>query len=109
MIRPYEQTDKPELIKILNLNVPKYFDPSEVKDFISYLDEYQGTYLTVIHNDEIIGGAGYVIQEKEKAGYIRWIFFHPKATGLGLGGEVMQRCISILKSDKQVSRVIAET
>jgi [ribosomal protein S18]-alanine N-acetyltransferase len=38
MIRPYKSTNKEELVKILQLNVPKYFDTAEEKDFVEYLD-----------------------------------------------------------------------
>jgi hypothetical protein len=38
MIREYADSDKPEVLNLLLSNMPKYFDPEEVKDFEEYLD-----------------------------------------------------------------------
>jgi hypothetical protein len=47
MIRPYQPSDKDELISIFHLNVPEYFDPKEKQEFIDYLEVSKDTYLTI--------------------------------------------------------------
>ena len=38
IIREYNSEDKPKLLEILKLNVPKYFAESEIVDLYNYLD-----------------------------------------------------------------------
>ena len=40
LIRPFNFTDKDQLIDIFRLNVPKYFAPEEVHDFEQYLNDH---------------------------------------------------------------------
>ena len=40
MIRAYFPRDKEKILAIFELNVPRYFDPSEVDDFDRYLDQH---------------------------------------------------------------------
>jgi N-acetylglutamate synthase-like GNAT family acetyltransferase len=89
MIRPYHPFDKPALVEILKLNVPKYFDPQEIAEFEEYLKEYANTYCTVEHENKIVGGTGYLLTDNNTIGHVRWIFFHPTSAGQGFGGEAI--------------------
>ncbi|WP_299218517.1 GNAT family N-acetyltransferase [uncultured Aquimarina sp.] len=109
MIRPYELHDKKELVEIFNLNTPIYFDPKEVNDFEEYLKQHSATYLVIEYENKIVGGAGYDFQEKDNAGRITWIFFHPNYTGLGLGKKMVERCLSILKLNLALEKVVVTT
>ena len=74
MIRPFRVTDKEHLLKIFNLNTPKYFDKKELRDFEEYLTQNPETYLTVERDNNIVGGTGYYINKNDKSGQITWIF-----------------------------------
>ena len=58
MIRPYHSDDKPQLLTLLNLNVPRYFECSEVADFSYYLDNHVETYFVIEEAKHIVGCAG---------------------------------------------------
>ena len=58
MIRAYSESDKPEVIKLLQLNTPEYFDPSEEIDFIDYLDNEIEDYFVVLRKSKIVGAGG---------------------------------------------------
>lgn len=109
VIRPYQPSDKKHLVKIFNLNTPKYFDKGEVIDFEKYLKQRADTYLVTELNNEIVGGAGYYINNQERSGHITWIFFNPKYSGQGLGREIVAYCLSILENDERVHKFVVTT
>lgn len=109
MIRPYNVHDKKELVDIFKLNTPKYFDPKEVNDFEEYLEQHSVTYLVIEYENKIVGGAGCNFREKDNTGRITWIFFHPNYTGLGLGKKMVEHCLSILKLNLTLEKVVVTT
>src|SRR5258705_6112099 len=109
MIRSFNISDKEQLVEILKLNTPKYFDLKEVKDFEDYLDQHHETYFTVEHKNKIVGGTGYYVNDSDRSGQIKWIFFHPGSARRGLGRQVVEHCLTILKSDPRVEKLIVTT
>lgn len=109
MIRSYKIEDKKQLVKIFELNTPKYFNPNEINDFKEYIDLHGNTYLTIECENKIVGGAGYYVKESDQSGRITWIFFHPDYSGMGLGKRVMEHCLSILKTDPMVNKLVVTT
>ncbi len=109
MIRAYEESDRADLIKILELNIPMYFDTHEIKDFEDYLDAHGDTYFTVEKDNKIVGGTGYNLMEDNTAGHITWQFFDPKYTGNGLGRELVEYCLSILRQNKNLTKSVVTT
>ncbi|WP_103070381.1 GNAT family N-acetyltransferase [Aquimarina sediminis] len=109
MIRPYDISDKNQLIELFKLNTPKYFDPKELADFKEYLQDHGDTYFIVEYKNQIVGGTGCYIQESNKSGQITWIFFHPGYSGLGLGKKAVEHCLAILKSNPVVEKLVVTT
>ena len=109
LIRPFNFTDKDQLIDIFGLNVPKYFALNEVHDFERYLNDNSETYLTIEQEGKIIGGIGYYINTSNNSGRITWIFFHPGAKGQGLGKKAVEYCMKILKDDPIVEKLVVTT
>lgn len=109
MIRPYKLEDKESLLKIFNLNTPKYFDKSEIHDFQKYLAQNSETYLTIEVDDTIVGGTGYYINQDDNSGRITWIFFDPSYSGKGLGKESVEHCLRIMSKDSSVEKFIVTT
>jgi len=109
MIRPYSTEDKEKLVDIFTLNVPKYFDPAEIKDFEDYLSSNAETYLTLEVESRIIGGTGYYVKEEDGSGRITWIFLHPEEAGKNYGKEVVTYCIEQLKADERVHKLVVTT
>lgn len=58
MIRPFKIKDTGAVIKLLRLNSPKYFDYSEEKDFINYLENKREQYFVFEKESEIVGCGG---------------------------------------------------
>lgn len=109
MIRKYYLTDRPELLEIFKLNTPQYFDPKEAAGFEEYLNENSETYLTIEQDNKIVGGAGYQITHNNSIGRVTWIFFHPGQAGKGLGKEAVEYCLSILKANTNLKKLVVTT
>ena len=109
MIRPYITSDKEKLVEIFKLNTPKYFVREELKDFETYLQEQSETYFTIEYKKEIVGGIGCYVKQSDNSGRITWIFFHPNFSGHGLGTKAVEHCLSILKANTHVEKLIVTT
>lgn len=109
MIRPYSIADKEQLIALFKLNVPAYFDASELPEFLGYLETMSNTYLIIEHATEVIGGLGYEVRESDESGRINWIFLHPTVFGGGHGKKAVHHCLEILRADARVKKLIVRT
>ena len=109
MLRPYQLTDKTDLIKIFRLNTPKYFHPDEEIEFVSYLTRMGATYFVIEKDKKIIGGVGYEIRKSDKSGRINWIFLDPAFHNAGIGKLVVEQINKILKSDPAIEKLIVRT
>ncbi len=108
-MRPYNNSDKEQLIEIFNLNIPEFFDSKELNEYIGYLEIMGDTYLAIEFESKLIGGVGYEIRESDKSGRINWIFVHPDFSGLGHGKRAVEHCLKILKTDPKVESLIIRT
>lgn len=109
MIRPYHPADRPALLEIFKLNTPQYFDPEEAKDFEAYLNGNGDTYLTIEHQNKVVGGTGYQITDNGTIGRVTWIFFHPEYAGLGLGRQSLEHCMVLFKRTPTVQKLVVTT
>ncbi len=109
MIRSYEIGDKTKLVEILKRNVPSYFDPSEVDDFMTFLEKEGERYFTFEYKGEIVGGAGCLAEKDTGIGLVRWIFFDPSQRGSGLGKLMMEHCLRVFKADPMLQKLVVQT
>jgi len=109
MLRSYRKSDKQGLLHAFKLNTPEFFDEKEVQDYEEYLDEHPNTYFTIMHESEIVGGIGYVIEEQARIGNITWIFIHPEYKGMGLASEAVTHCLNILKANRNAETFVVRT
>ncbi len=73
-IRTAQKQDFKFLSKIFSLNVPKYFDEKELDDFKNTFIKNLKTYFIIKLNNKIIGGAGYVMENKKLEEYAGYLF-----------------------------------
>ena len=102
-IRPIQKADNNAVATVIRSvliehNVPKvgtaYADVSLDSMFETY-SEPRSRYFVVEHNNKIIGGAGIsqLANEKETICELQKMYFLPEARGLGIGEQMMQRCL----------------
>ena len=109
IIRNADHTDLNFLIKIFTLNIPKYFDKTELDDFKKYFNSNNiETYFIIESEGKILGAAGYAYENNQTAN-ICWVFIDPDYHGNGLGTKLVNHCIDILKRDHQLNVIQLET
>ena len=109
IIRNADHTDLNFLIKIFTLNIPKYFDKTELDDFKKYFNSNNiETYFIIESEGKILGAAGYAYKNKQTAN-ICCVFIDPDYHSNGLGTKLVNHCVDILKRDDQLNVIQLET
>ncbi len=109
MIRPYKTEDKSTLVHILRLNTPEYFDPSEEKDFIEYLNNHLESYFIVEEDNSIVGSGGINYFPEEETARISWDIIHPDYQGKGIGKALTLYRIEEIKRQPNIKQIIVRT
>lgn len=109
MIRPYQTSDKPHLIKLIRLNTPPYFDKSEEALFSNYLDNEREDYFVVEQNGGIIGCGGLNYEKDKKKAVLSWGMIHPTYQGWGIGTQLTEHRINHLKNLEGIDKLIVRT
>jgi putative acetyltransferase len=106
-IRPIQKSDNQSIAAIIrwvliDLDVPKvgtaFADPQLDYMFETY-DNPKSAYFVVENNGKIIGGAGVAPLENGDPAIceLQKMYFLPEARGLGIGSEMMQKCLETAK------------
>ena len=109
MIRNYTKQDKSTLIELLRQNTPEYFDPSEERDFIKYLDHEVEDYFVYEENSKILGAGGVNYFLEEKSARISWDMVDSNSQGKGIGKKLTQHRINHLKGNTEVDIISVRT
>lgn len=110
MIRAYCKDDNEGLIKLLRLNTPKFFDPSEEKDFIEYLERHSENYFIIEDATTIVGAGGinYGFDNGETV-RISWDIIHPDKQGKGFGTKLTNHRINEIKKNLNIKKIVVRT
>ncbi len=109
MIKPYSLSFKQDLIHLIRLNTPRYFDPSEEIELIKYLDGETEDYYVVEEDGEIIGCGGINYEPEKKTAVISWDIIHPDYQGKGIGKELLKFRINKIKEKNEHAQIIVRT
>ena len=110
MIRAYNKHDNAELIELLRLNTPKFFGPSEEKDFIEQLERHSDNYFVIEDAKTIIGSGGinYGFDNGTTA-RISWDIIHPDKQGKGIGAKLTHYRIDEIKKNPSIKKIVVRT
>ncbi|MCR9249597.1 MAG: GNAT family N-acetyltransferase [bacterium] len=108
-IVPYQDSHKPLLIELIELNVPDYFDPSEIDDYKEYLDVHREEYYVVEEGDTIIGCGGINYFLEESIARISWDAIHPDHQGKGVGSKLVAHRIACIKKHGGINKIVVRT
>lgn len=108
-ILPYQDHHKSDVLRLIELNTPQYFAPAEHADLYHYLDNLVDDYFVVKSDDKIVacGGINY-FPEQAKA-HISWDIVHPLFQRKGIGKQLLQYRINIIKNKPEISSIIVNT
>lgn len=108
-IRKYKTINKQQVIKLLELNTPTYFDPSEEKELEYYLENQIEDYFVVEIDDQLIGAGGINYELEENRAIISWDVVHPDFQGRGVGSALTKHRLAILAANQKVEEIIVRT
>ena len=109
MIRPFQTSDIPALLALLNLNIPSYFDPSEAADYEEYLSTEVEDYFVVEEAGKLIGAGGVNYFWEIHEARISWDIIHPEHQGRGLGKELTNFRIKHIKLQAEINTICVRT
>ncbi len=109
MIKAYSPEHKLDLIHLIRLNTPRYFDVSEENELIKYLDSETEDYYIVERDGKIIGCGGINYEPDKNSAVISWDIIHPDHQGKGIGKELLDFRINKIKEMKEYVQVIVRT
>lgn len=109
IIRTYEVKDRNKVIELLQLNIPTYFDPSELEDFKNYLDKELEQYFVLEFHDQLIACGGINFVKEERKAVISWDVVHPEFQGKGFGKKLLEHRIKILQNHPEVDKITVRT
>ncbi len=112
-IRIYEEKDKNQLIELIQLNIPTYFDSSEEEEFVEYLENKKEDYFVIEDKttNQIIGcgGINYFFDEPIPLARISWDIIHPNFQGQGIGKKLLLHRINHIQSKKKIKLIVVRT
>lgn len=109
IIRPYHPNDELEILNLLDLNTPKYFSADERDDLIDYLNHHIEQYFVLELEGIIVGSGGINFSEDKTVGKISWDLFHPEYQGKGLGSQLTNYRIELLKCLDHIQTISVRT
>jgi ribosomal-protein-alanine N-acetyltransferase len=109
-IRAFRNDEKEEILKLLRLNTPKSFHPSEEKDLREYLENEAENYFVVDGPGGIVAAGGYNTGfDNGRAVRISWDLVHPEFQGLGIGKNLTLYRIEQIKKNPDVEMIVVRT
>ncbi|MEH0158605.1 GNAT family N-acetyltransferase [Limibacter armeniacum] len=109
MIRPYTTKDKQQVIALLRLNTPQYFDVSEEADLRHYLENELESYFVAEENNQVVGAGGINYFLSERLARISWDFVHPDVQGKGIGKALLLHRIKEINSHPEIETIMVRT
>ena len=109
MIRPYETSDQSQVVDLLKQNIPQYFDPSELDDFLVYLEKELEDYFVFEQDQQLVGAGGINYFSEEKLARISWDFIHADFQGKGIGSQLLQFRINHIRKQSNFEKIVVRT
>jgi N-acetylglutamate synthase-like GNAT family acetyltransferase len=108
-IREYHPNDHDQLIQLMKLNIPHYFDDSELSEFSFYLKEEIEDYFVVEADAKIVGCGGINYEAEQYRAVISWDMIHPSFQGKGIGKALLDHRIARVKSQAHLTELLVRT
>ncbi len=109
IIRKYTSADRDHVIRLLRMNTPRYFAPSEEAELAGYLENHAGNYFLAEESGEVLGCGGFNMAEDGFTGRISWDIVHPDHHGRGIGAELLRHRIALMQQVPQLGELSVRT
>ena len=84
-LRPYENTDRDPCLAVFKSNIPRFFHPAELDEFVNFLKSPSGVYLVMEHEGETVGCGGYAVIDGSSVARLVWGMVRSDLHSMGLG------------------------
>lgn len=108
-IRKYTSDDKDQVVALLVMNIPRYFDKTEEEDFRKYLAHEVEDYFVVEEQNELIGAGGVNYFQEERKARISWDMINPNFHSKGIGSQLVRHRISHIKKNEAIDTIVVRT
>ncbi|MTB51589.1 GNAT family N-acetyltransferase [Lewinella sp. W8] len=109
IIAPYSPEDFSPTLSLLQANIPKYFAPEEYDDLATYLQQEREDYFTGTLNGQLVAAGGINYLPDSRSARISWDIVHPDFHGRGLGRQLLQHRLDLLRRNPQITSVSVRT
>lgn len=107
VLRPYQKSDFEQIINLFLLNTPQYFCPPEQEDLERFLNNEIENFYVIDEDGKVLATGGSNI--KGDFGYLSWYIVHPNYHGKGLGRQLAERNLDLLKEYPRISGIKVRT
>jgi ribosomal-protein-alanine N-acetyltransferase len=108
-IRDYNEKDVDSVMEIIRLNTPKFFAQHEEQKFYDFLKSNIEMYYVYKIDEKIVGSAGLNFSPDKKEAFLSWGIVHPTFQGKGIGKQMTNHLLDILKGKKEVEKISLKT
>ena len=108
-IRPYQETDQADCLRLLELNTPKYFGAEERPAFVAYLEGLARSFYVIPSQGQVVACGGVECFPGQERAEFRWIMVDPRVHGRGLGRALMLHSIDYLLTQTRIRTITART
>jgi GNAT superfamily N-acetyltransferase len=99
--RPYALTDQAACLAIFDANTPRFFAPTERRDFADHLDtcfDPDTPYMVLIENGALIACGGLSRPPGSPIATLTWGMVHPARHGQGIGQQLLDTRLALAYS-----------
>ena len=89
LIRNYTSSDKASVLKLIQLNTPKYFAESEINDLENYLQNEIDLYYVLESDGKIVGSGGIIFDDSMTIAVLSWDIIDPEYQGKSFGSQLL--------------------
>lgn len=109
LVRNYTYSDKDSVLKLIQLNTPKYFAASEEIDLENYLQNEIDLYYVFEVDGSIVGSGGINFDDSMTIAVLSWDIIDPEYQGKSFGAQILNYRLEQLKKISSVQKIIVRT
>jgi ribosomal protein S18 acetylase RimI-like enzyme len=106
-LRSYHPDDYTQIINLFLLNTPQYFCPPEQQDLEEFLKTELENYFVIEEDGKVLACGGSNIEDN--TGWLSWYIVHPAQHGKGLGKQLAEHNLQLLKNHKDITKIKVRT
>ncbi len=111
VIRKYDSADKADVLELIDLNTPMFFEFSEKEIFKNYLEELSSDYYVLEKNNKgiiAVGGINFHVDSNDSA-RLAWDITHPNYQRKGLGSKLLRFRLNQIQANPNIRKVFVRT